>query len=218
MRKRCGERCEPGGLCPGGNHCSASLSGRFGFELGVLTQNRLLEAAQTLAWLEPELVVQLLAQRAVDAESFRLPAAAVEREHQLLLEALAQRVAPGEHRQLRQERATVAGLEARVVPQLVHDEPQLVQAGAERREARFVEPVERVAVPQAERLGQHGGTFGRATSRDLRPSRVHQLLELRQIERSGGCAEEIRVLARLDHITAECLAKLGDVHLQRLRG
>src|SRR5262249_32303073 len=52
-------------------------------ERGVLAEDRPLEALQRAARLEPELVVQEPACRAIDLERLCLPAGAVQREHEL---------------------------------------------------------------------------------------------------------------------------------------
>ena len=75
-----------------GSGCASFSSGDGGDERCVLNQDRLLQPAQCGARLDPELV-ERGPRAAVGLERFRLPARAVEREHQLAAQALAVRVA-----------------------------------------------------------------------------------------------------------------------------
>src|SRR5690348_1953168 len=58
----------------------------------ILTEDRLLEPLQRWARLEPELIAQMLPQLPINVERFGLPATAVERQHQMAVHALAQRI------------------------------------------------------------------------------------------------------------------------------
>ena len=71
--------------------CVARRPGGGG-ERFVLREDGPLEPAQLLAGLEPELARRAAAAVLVDGERVGLPAAAVEREHELAAQALAQRV------------------------------------------------------------------------------------------------------------------------------
>lgn len=59
----------------------------------VLSQDRLLEALQVFARLDPQLVDEEAAARAVDLERFGLTARAVERKHQVAAKAFPKRLA-----------------------------------------------------------------------------------------------------------------------------
>jgi hypothetical protein len=61
-----------------------------GVQGGVLLQNRALELLQHSGWLEPQLLPQQLTRLAIDRQRVRLPAGAIEREHELPTQPLLQ--------------------------------------------------------------------------------------------------------------------------------
>ncbi len=69
-----------------------SPAGRRQLERVVLAQHRLLEVAQLLAGLQPELAHEVLTRLAIRGQRVGLPPSAVEREHELTAQPLAQRV------------------------------------------------------------------------------------------------------------------------------
>ena len=132
----------------------------------VLHEDRPLELLQLDARLEPELVVEQRPRPPVHLEALRLPAAPVEREHQLRPEPLAERVLGGERLELGDEREVAAERELGVDALLDGGEPQLLEPlDLDARERLELEVGERASVPErlrgAERLGRRAGIAGR---------------------------------------------------------
>ena len=115
--------------------------GRWRSERRVLIQDRAVELLQRRAGVDPELLEEPLAGVGVDGERLGLPARAVEREHQLAVEALAERVCPRQRLQLGDERVVAAAAEVGVDPVLRAGEPELVEAGDLGLRERLVEEV-----------------------------------------------------------------------------
>ena len=84
----------------------------------LLAQDRRVHAAQERARLEAELLDEQLPSLAVDLERLRLPAGAVEREHQLRPQPLAQRMRADERLELGDELGVRADRELRLGPLL----------------------------------------------------------------------------------------------------
>ena len=97
-------------------------------EAGLLLENASLQLAQLAARLEPELVDQPRARRRVEVERLLLPAAAVERQHRLRLQPLAQRMLADEPLQLGQELRVPPQCQARFEALLDGEHAQLFQA------------------------------------------------------------------------------------------
>ena len=182
-------------------------------EGGVLAQDRLLELLQRPARLDPELLRQRPPGVPVGLERVGLPAAAIEREHQLSPEPLAERMPRDQRLELAHE------------PR-VHAEQQVgVDAILDRGQVQFLEPPdlrpgerlrgelgERRAAPERERRL-------RVAAREEAARLPGPLLEAGQVEVAGVELEQVAARTRPDHV---CLrqraAQAGDVHLQRLRG
>jgi hypothetical protein len=141
----------------------------------VLPENRLLEVAEPPTWLEPELLDHEPARLLVGLQGFGLAVAAIEGEHQLRAQALAQRVAPDQRFQLADE----LGLAA---------ERQIgLDSFLERHQAKLLEPRDlflgkclvgevgqRRAAPKAKRLTEDlGGSV--CSARGERPSCLLEL-------------------------------------------
>ena len=131
-------------------------------QLRILPQHLPLELLQLRRGVEPELVGECEPRGAVDLERLGLPAAAIEREHQLAAQSLAERVGGDQGLELADERRVAAELELGVDPLLERGEAQLVEPrGLEAREVLLVEIGERGAAPEGERLGQERRARGR---------------------------------------------------------
>ncbi len=157
-------------------------AGRVGgdvVERRVLLEDRPLEVAQRPARLDAELLHQRAARRLVGVERVALAAAAVEAQHQLPLEALAERVLRRQGLQLPGERRMPAAGEVGVEAALQRDQPQIVEPRDLRLRERLVGEVgERRPAPQGERVAQR--RRGRAVVRALRPG--DEPLEARDVE------------------------------------
>ncbi len=134
-------------------------SRRRDVQLRILIEDRPLEAAQRRPRLDPELLDQRGPRRPVGVQSLRLPARAVEREHQLASQALRKRVLGDQALELSDE--LVGAAEGEVC----------IDAILERAEVKLFEPIdltssprlvcelgERWAAPERESLAQALGS------------------------------------------------------------
>ncbi len=127
-------------------------------QLGILAQHPPLELLQLRRRVEPELVGEREPRRPVDLERLRLAAAAVEREHQLAAQPLAQGVRSDQLLQLPDERSVPAEPELGVDPLLLRRHAQLVETcGLEPREVLLLEIGERRPAPELERIAEQPG-------------------------------------------------------------
>ena len=93
-----------------------------------MVEDRSLEALELIVRLEPELLGQQPPARAVDLERVRLAAAAVEREHQLAPQTLAQRMLGDAGLELGDDRAVASELDGRLESPLDGLETKLLEA------------------------------------------------------------------------------------------
>ena len=122
-------------------------------ELGRLVEHLLLQPPQLLARLEPQLVGQEAARVAVDRQRVGLAARAVEREHELRAQALAQRVRRHELLQLGDQLGVAAVGQVGLDPPLEHGEPALPEPlDLGRRRPLELDAVQRLAAPQRQRV------------------------------------------------------------------
>ena len=179
-------------------------------ERDVLAQDRLLELLEPSTRLDPEVLAQQAAAVAVRLERLRLAARAVQSEHQLGPERLAERVGRDERLELAGDLRSRAAREVCVDPALDRGQAQLLEPGGLERE---VDVGERLAAPEVERLAQERGR-----ARGLGACRLgRQPLEPAQVELVRFAAEDVARRARLDRTVAERLAQLRDVDLERRR-
>src|SRR5207344_1051574 len=102
----------------------------------------------------PELVEERRARRSVRLEGFRLATRAIEREHQLRAEGLAQRVLGDQRLQLPHELGRATGREVGLDPLLDRRDVLLLEPGGLERELAVAE---RIAAPETQRLAQQLG-------------------------------------------------------------
>ena len=182
-------------------------------ELGVLLEDRLLEPPQRLAGLEPELVGQLLTGGAVDVQRLGLAARAVERQHELAAQTLAQRVRRDQRLQLADQVGMPAAGQLGVDALLERRQPQLLEPQDLRLRERLVGEVgERRAPPQGQRLAQlRGGSSG------LGPPRLGaQALEHRDVQLVRFDVQHVAGRARGQPLGAELAPVAHDVALDAL--
>ena len=96
-------------------------------ETGLVSENFGLEALELGAGLDPELVDEAGASVLVHLEGLGLPASAIEREHQLPPERLAQRVLAGERLQLADDIAVTAEVQVSLDPLPVRDQAKFLE-------------------------------------------------------------------------------------------
>ena len=183
----------------------------------VLVQHRTLELAQSLAGLEAELVAQIRPRLAERLERIRLPARAVESEHQLLAPPFARRLGRDECCDLAHEVSGVSGCERRVDPLLLRQEAELHELG-DLAASELVECDVRIrrAAPQPKRLVD-------AHRRARRLGRCEvggfgdQAPEPNRIDRSSVDVEHVagRLVANR-RVGSERAAEAGDRHLERV--
>ena len=140
-------------------------------ERRVVLQDGLLQPPQLRPRLEADLLVEHPPRRGVGLERLGLPPRPVQRDHELRVEALAQRVAPHERPQLRHQRVVAPEREVGVDAQLERLLALLVELGQRRRGERLVlEVAQEPAAPQRERGTQFlGGLRGPARLQVLAP-------------------------------------------------
>ena len=179
----------------------------------VLAQDRGLERAQAGGGLDAEALDQRAVRVAVGGKRVRLAAGAVERQHQLPAEPLAQRVVLDQRLELAHERGVQAGGEVRL--------DALAQAG----QAEVLEPSDlglrealprhvrqRRPAPQLERLPQRRRGLPRLAARQLLAAAPVPVLEASGVERPG--AEPVPAALRAHELVAERRAQPGrhDLH------
>ena len=119
----------------------------------IVGEHRLLEALQSLARLEAQLLGEQAARLVVDTQRVGLSAGAIEREHQLPAKALAQWMLRNESLQLRSDVGVAAESQIGLEPLLHCAEPQLVQPADLALSERVVGEVgEGRPAPEGERL------------------------------------------------------------------
>jgi hypothetical protein len=142
-----------GDTVPVSPHAVPQRCARCG-EGGILAQDPCFQLAQARIRHEPELVEEL-SPFAVALERLRLPAASVERQHQLAAQPLAQRVLRKERLELRNEHAVSTECEIGVETLFERVEPQLLETSDLSGRERLVGEIrEGRASKQAERPSQ----------------------------------------------------------------
>ena len=185
-------------------------------ELGLVLEDRLLELAQLRAGLERQLVDQQRPTVPVHLQGVGLAPRAVERQHELPAQPLAQRVLRNECLEFRAQFGVPPERQLRVDPLLHHDQPELFEAlNLKPRKRLELEIGERPPAPQRLRRAQlHRRAFGIAVLERL-SSIGDVLVEPVQIELSRLDAQQIpgrsRQHARLVAGDGERLAKARDL-------
>ena len=161
-----------------------------------------LQLAELLARLEPELLDERRARIAIRLERLRLAARAIQRQHQLTREALAQRMRPDRRRELTDEVGVPAVGELALEPTFQGGQAQLLEA----RDLALGEVLEREvgerrAAPECQR-------FRVALLRD-------QLVEAVQVELVRRDAQHVPRRSRLEPVGAEQPAQPRHVAVQR---
>jgi hypothetical protein len=157
----------------------------------------------------------------VDPERLGLPPGAVEGEHQLHAEALAERMLGHEPLELRDEIGVAAEREVDVDTFLERRQPQLLEtAGLELHEALVGEVGKRRPAPERERPAQLRRGGDEVTVRARRTRFLAEALETLQVELSRLEVQHVPGRPGDEDLTvgAEQLAQPRDVPVQRGRG
>ena len=175
----------------------------------------MLEPFERRPGLERELVGEETAALLVHLQRVGLPARAVEREHQLAAQALAERIRRHQPLQLRDELRVSAKLELRVDALLKRAEAQPLETiGLGAREVLIAKVGKRLAAEERERPPQKLRTRVRIR---LPPSLRHQRVETAEVAALRPQAERVSRRPRLDRLRSEQLPQRRHVPMQRLR-
>ena len=175
-------------VAPGGRrHDRRARPPRRRTERGVLLEDLALEMPERLARLEPELGGEVLPAVLVRLQRLRLATRAVQRQHELTAEALAERVALDERLELADQLVVPSEREVAVDPLLEGRQAELVEPGDLRLRERLVREVgEGRPAPERERVTEPVGCQLRIVARDRLPSLLQQALERVGVERLGS--------------------------------
>src|SRR5439155_16619607 len=181
-------------------------------ELRILAENRLLELAKRRTRLDPQLLYQGAACLLVCVQRFNLPPAAVEGEHQLATEALAEGILCDQQLELTNELGPRAESQLRVHQVLKRGGTQLLQAPDHGRGERLEGKVrKRRAAPELERLPQLRGSLFATGGAAL----TCQALKAAEVDLFLRHLEDVAAPAREQEVRPEQTAELGDVVSQR---
>ena len=181
----------------------------------LLAQDRRVHAAQERARLESQLLHEQLAALAVDLERLRLPTGAIQGEHELSAQPLAQRMEADERLELGDDLGVRADRELRLGPLLDEREVELLEArDLLPRERLVAELRQRLAAPQGERVVEQSCTPNRIAG----ARGVDQAPDARRVELLGLEPDDVAGRPRLDRIGAERLPQLRDEVLERRHG
>ena len=182
-------------------------------EAAVLAENPLMQLSQPAARLDAELLGERGARGPVDLERLALTPAAIEREHELTSEPLAEGVRDHEGFELPDDLRVMAAGEIGADALLERENAQLLQSLDLRlRESLVGQVGERRAAPQCERLAQQSPGDFRLGARGL----GDEPLEARGVDLGGIRAQQVSRRARLQAAAAELLAEASDVGLDAL--
>ena len=168
-----------------GGHGLAHGGGRRG-RGDVVAQDRRLERAQVGRRLDAQALDQRAVRAAVLGQRVRLPAAAVEGEHALGAQALAQRVLAHERLQLAGDLGVAAAREVGVQALADAGQAEVLEPGdLGLREALVGDVGQRRAAPQRERAAQRRRRRARVAAGQLVAALPEQLLEAVRVERGA---------------------------------
>ena len=193
-------------------------------ERRVLLEDALVQRPQRLARLDPELVDEQPPPGGERVERLRLAARAVQREHQLAAQALAQRMLGDQRLELGDQLAVLAEREPGLDVVLDRGDPQLLEAADRFLRERLVAHVRQSRpTPEGERVGKGVGRLLRPARGEVVTALPGQLLEPRYVELAGRHAGDVAASFRDDHgglraVGLDRLAQLRHVPLQRRRG
>ena len=170
----------------------------------ILTEDAQLELPERRPGVDAELLDQRPASALERVQRVGLPAAAVQREHQLAAQALAKRVLRDERLELRHQLVMAAERQLSVDAIFDRRETELLEPGDLALRERLVSQLgQRLPAPERKRLAQ----AGRPLLRIVALSRLgDQRLEPRDVDLAGRDPQEIAGRARPDPIGADQLA------------
>ena len=154
-----------------------------------------MQVLQRFPGVDTELTGEQVTRPPVGGERFGLPAAPVQRQHELAVQPLPQRILVGQLLQLGGERVVPAKRQIRIDPRLQRGEPQFLQAGCLRPDERVVGQVgQHATAPQPQRLAQRPGGFGVPARVQRGPPGGEPVLELRRVQVLTVHAQQVTVV------------------------
>ncbi len=188
-------------------------------ERRIVHEHRPLQPLQRATGLEPELLHEHLARLVVDAQRLGLAARAVEGDHELGPESLAQRMLRDERLQFRDELGVPAGRKLRLDPILGRGQTQLLEPRRlGPRKGRVAEVHERRPAPEADRVPQLLRCLRRRATSKVGPRLLDHSLEPIGVQLLGLDAEQVARAASDEQIGLQQLAQLRDAVLDDLPG
>ncbi len=162
-----------------------------------------MQLTQGAAWLDPELVHEGSSRLLVGVEGFALTPTAVQREHELTAQPLAQGLLRDQGLELTDEVGVPAEREVGLDPLFERNDPALLEPGdLGLREGLEGEIGERRPAPERERLTQEVGGLLRVTAGVRTSPFVEQPLEAIEVDAAG--LEPERVAGAFCHEEAVC--------------
>jgi hypothetical protein len=183
-----------------------------------LAKYRLLKLLQRPSRVQSQLLHQRASRFAVGLQRFGLTAAAVQREHQLTAQPLAQRMAENEQLELAHGLGVAAERELRVKPILKCSRAQLPEGSRLARGPLLVSEIaERLATPQRQRLPERHDRPLRLAARQQRTPRFGQRSKAEQVDPLRRNPQLVPGGHRHQNLRAERPAQPRDIALQRRR-
>ena len=168
-------------------------------ERPILREHPPLEIPERLARLDPQLFDEGSSRVAVNLERLAHPAAAVEREHQLGPEPLAQWMLRDQPPELRHEVHVAAQRELALQPILERGEPQLLEAPYLALRGGVVDEIgERRPAPEAQRRAELVHGLGCPAVRQGGAALLDEPLRLEQVELGSVQSQPVAAVDRLD--------------------
>ena len=190
---------------------------RLDMQRAIVAQDRLLQLLEAGSGLETELVPECPSRAPVHRERVPLPAAAIEREHQLDVEPFPTRMGGNEPFELGSENLVPGECKVCLDALLQRHEPQLLESYDLSLGERLIGHVrEHGPAPQRKRLTQRHGRSVRIACRELAPSARDEPLEPLEIELARLYAQPIAGPVRRDAVLAEELAQPVHENLKRI--
>ena len=183
-------------------------------EAWVLPQDLQLELLQRRPRLEAELLDQRPAPALKRVQRVGLPAAAIQRQHQLAAQPLSEHVLGDQRLELRHQLEMAAGRQIGIDPILQRREPQLLQPGDLALRERLAPQIgQRLPPPQRQRITQPGRAIPGIPAR-TRP--LDQQLKPRHIDLIRRRAQQIPRRPRPDPLSPQQLAQRRHMPVQRV--
>ena len=203
---------------PGRDANRLARVGRRRRERAVLVEDLELQLLDRLGRLDAQLVVERAPEALVCGQRIGLAPGAVQRQHQLTVQRLAQRVLGHERLQLADRIRVTAQSELGFEALLQAGEPQLFEMRAlDLGERLLGELRERRPAPQVKRLAQPLGRRGDVARRERGRAFAAQRREAHGVDRLRIGGDEVAGRLGAQHVGGQHLAQLRDVDLDHLR-